>query len=470
VKKGLFTSYVAGITDKVHGERYSTIFSYFLPEYISALLLYSLPFFLDAAFISHLRSTSTYATLGATNNLIHFIIKLAEGFSVGTVILCGQFNGKDEYKKVGSVLRDAFWVTFIVGLSIASFFYFGAPWIYAWMNVPEKIITRGVPFLRLRAIAVFLTFVYMAFVGFLRGIKNVKVPMYTFVLGAVLFVFFDYLLIFGKFGFPAMGLQGSAVASVIQYTAMTGAIIFAIFFDSNNRKYGINLFSGFKQLSYIKELFFLSWPVVLDKATMAGAYVWLAKMIGPMGTASVAGFCVVKDMERFAFLPAIACAQVITFLVSNDFGAQKWHAIKSNIKKITFLASLMVFTTLLLFSLWPQKIIYLFDKKDGFTALASRVFPFLSILVFFDLVQLILSGALRGAGNVRIVMLVRLTIFLGYFIPVSYFFAHMNIQDQAIKLLLIYGSFYFGNAFMSLVYIHRLRGEKWKRPTIKENI
>ncbi len=466
MKKGILASYAAGITDKVHGERYATLFRYFFPEYISALLFYSLPFLLDAVFISHLRSTSTYATLGATNNLVHFIIKLAEALSVGTVILCGQFNGKGQFKQVGGVLRDAFWVTFIVGLSIATILYFGAYWIYAWMNVPEKIIVRGVPFLRMRAIAVFLTFIYMAFVGFLRGIKNVKVPMYTFVIGSLVFVVFDYLLIFGKFGFPEMKLQGSAVASVIQYAVMTLAIGLAIIFDSNNRKYGIQLFTGFKELSYIKKLFILTWPVLLDKAAMAGAYVWLAKMIGPMGKTAVASFCVIKDMERFAFLPAIACAQVITFLVSNDFGVQRWHAIKSNIKKAIFLASLMVFTTLLLFSLWPQKIIYLFDKKEGFTALASWVFPFLSVLVFFDLIQLILSGALRGAGNVRIVMLVRLVILLGYFVPFSYLLAHMNIQDPAVKLLLIYGSFYFGNAFMSLVYIHRLRGEKWKQPTI----
>jgi Na+-driven multidrug efflux pump len=86
----------------------------------------------------------------------------------------------------------------------------------------------------------------------------------------------------------------------------------------------------------------------------------------------------------------------------------------------------------------------------------------LSVLVFFDLVQLILSGALRGAGDVKVVMWTRLAVCIGYFFPVSYFLTNLPIADPALKFLLIYGSFYVGNGLMSIVYINRLRGAKWK--------
>lgn len=199
---------------------------------------------------------------------------------------------------------------------------------------------------------------------------------------------------------------------------------------------------------------------------MAVSYVWLGKMIAPMGTCGVAAFCAVKDMERFAFLPAIAFAQVITFLVSNDVGNQNWDAIKSNIKKVIFLASIMVLSILFILSLNPAYIIHIFDKKGEFTVMAARAFPVLSLLVFFDLLQLILSGALRGTGNMRIVMVVRFVICLGYFVPFSYLLSHWHIQNQLLKFVLIYGAFYFGNALMSIVYINRFRGEGWKKPTV----
>ena len=465
MKRGLLTSYVAGITDVAHGESYGTILRYFFPEFITNLLLYSMPFWIDAIFIGSLSSTSTYATLGVTNNFIHLIIKTAEALSIGTVVLSGQFNGMGEYKNVGRAIRDSFWVTCIVGLVFAGLLYFGAHAIYSWYGASEEIIHLGVPFLRLRAVGVFFMFMYLAIVGFLRGIKNTRSPMKIFIFGALVFVVFDYVFIFGKFGFPALGLQGSALATLLQYGCMLIVSIGYILFNEKNRKYGIELFSVFKDVSYIKRLMSLSWPVLLDKVTMAYAYIWLGKMIAPMGTCGIAAFCVVKDMERFAFLPAIAFAQVITFLVSNDLGNKNWQAIKNNIKKVIFLASIMVVTILILFSFKAEYIVNIFDRKGEFTELATGAFPLLSILVFFDLLQLILSGALRGTGNVRTVMKVRLVVCLCYFVPLSYILSQWHFQSQLIKFILIYGAFYLGNGLMSIIYINRFRSERWKKPS-----
>ncbi len=470
MKKGIVSSFKAGLIDTQHGEGYGRILRYFFPEFISALVLYSLPFWLDAYFVGQLESISMYATLGATNNLIHFIIKLAESISVGVVIMSGQFNGRQENHKVGRTVADTFWSTCFLGALISSFLFFGAHAIYVWYDVPQDMIAFGIPFLRLRAFSVFFIFLYMALIGFLRGVKNTKTPMVIFIIGSAIFLFFDYALILGNFGFPRMELQGSAVASLIQYGVMVLLVLGYILLNKQYRKYGIDLLKTIADRTYVKQLFFLSWPVMIDKATMAWSYIWLCKMINPMGTCTVAAFCVVKDMERFAFLPAIAFAQVITFLVSNDYGMRNWAAIKSNLKKICFMSSIAVFSVLFLFALNPAPIIRFFDRKGEFTLLAAYAFPILSVLVFFDLVQLILSGALRGAGNVRVVMYVRLAICLGYFVPLSYMISTIDFQSATLKFILLYGSFYFGNALMSIVYIGRLRGELWKVSSLQETV
>jgi len=201
---------------------------------------------------------------------------------------------------------------------------------------------------------------------------------------------------------------------------------------------------------------------LLDKAIIASAYIWLCKMIGPMGTSAVASYNVINHMERFAITPATAFATVITILVSNDYGVKNWQAIKSNLKKVIFLTSLMVLAILMFFSSYPTHIIGLFDRTGDFTDFAARAFPILSVLAYFDLLQLLLSGALRGAANVKTVMLTRMVVYLGYFVPVSYLLAHSPIQDQLVKFILIYGSFYVGSALMTIVYINRFRSENWK--------
>ncbi len=462
MKKETICAYLPDFVRTGYGEKYSTILRYFFPEVISALLLYSALSLFDSILIAHLRSTSTYATLGLTNSLLHTITKLAEAFSVSSTVLAGRFNGAKLYQEVGKTARDTFWITLLLGLFFTIVLYSSSQAIYFWYDVPESIRIIGVPFLRLKAISVLFSFVYLGFFGFLRGIKNTAVPMYSFLLGAVVFIFFDYALVLGKFGFPALELQGSAIASIAQNVTMTFALLLYILFDKNNRKYVICLLQPLRSPSYIKELITLSLPVAIDKVVFAASYAWLYATICPMGKYWAATYTAVRDMEKLAILPAIAFAQVITFLVSNDYANGNWDAIRSNIYKALFLSAGMVVPLLLVLSLWPSYFIALFDKKDAFTGLAACVFPIVSIFVIFDLMQLILAGALRGAGDVKTVMFVRLFVFISYFWPASYLISLMALPDT-LKFILLYGLFYLGTAFMSIIYINRLAGSGWQK-------
>jgi putative MATE family efflux protein len=467
MRQGLLSSFVAGIRE-TRGESYRSLFYYFGPEFITNLMVYSLPILLDAWFISALQSTPTYVALGATNTVLHLVTKIAEAFAVGTVVLVGVHNGAGDYENAGRALRDSFWTTCVVGIFVASFLWVFASDIYIWYGLDQEVIDLSIPFMHLRAIGVFLMFVYFSFVGFLRGIKDTKTPMLIYVIGMIFFVIFDYVLIFGEFGFPELGLQGSAIATIIQNGVMLVVVIAHMFLHPANGPYGITLFSSLRKPSEALRLIKVSVPVILDKAIVAIAYIWLCKMMSPVGTCGIAAFCVVKDMERLAILPAIACAQVITFLVSNSIGARQWDSVKANIKKVLLIAIVSVAFIFCFLMISPKTIISLFDKKGEFTCLASKAFPLLSILMFFDLLQLVLAGALRGAGDVRLVMVTRLIICFGFFVPVSWFFAHFPLHNEALQFVLVYGSFYVGSAMMSLIYIYRFRSGGWKSMLAKE--
>ncbi len=466
MKKGLFASYVTGVTDKVYGESSITLLRYFFPELITSFILYLFPLLLDLYFIGHLKSTPAYVALSTTNNMIHFAIKIAEAFSVGTVILAGQLNGALSYKGVGKATRDSFWVTTLLGILGSCMLYFGAPMVYRWYGVHESVAVFGVPFLRIRALGVLCMFMFFALVGFMRAIKNSYAPMIAFAAGAITFVICDYIFIFGKLGFSPLGLQGSAWASVVQYFVMFSLLIVWMFFDPRCRKYSVDLFAAWTEPTYMVHFLKVSWPIVLDKATLAGAYLWLNKMITPMGLQALATFSAIKDIERCAFLPAVACAQIITFLVSNDMGNNNALGIKPNIKRIILMATFFVFTMLALLYWQLESVLVLFDKSKEFTPFVVRVFPILSVLVFFDLVQLILSAALRGSGNVKLVMIVRLLVCLFYFVPMSYLISYLPIQDETIKFILVYGSFYIGNALMSVIYVNWFRSDAWKNSAL----
>src|SRR5690606_17961695 len=135
----------------------------------------SMPIWIDASFIAHLKSTDSYATLGVTNNFLHVFMKAAEAISVGTVILSGQANGHHEEKQLGTIVRDSFWLTCTIGLFFCLAVCIGAPYIYRWYGVCEEVVALGTPFLRIRALGVFFSFIFATLGGFLRGVKQTSV-------------------------------------------------------------------------------------------------------------------------------------------------------------------------------------------------------------------------------------------------------------------------------------------------------
>lgn len=448
------------------GVSYTRILRYFYPEFITALIIYFLPQFIDYYFICTLKSTNLYAIAGIVENFLTLFTKSAEGLLIGTVIISGYFNGLQEYKKAGYAFSDAFWTTMAIGACIAIALYYGVFLFFKFNSFTPEMIELGTPYLQVKAIGVFFLFLYFSLVGFFRSVKNTFTPMVIFATGNIVFVLCDYLFIFGSFGLPKLGLLGSAVAYLIQYIVMSCLMLVYIMWCKEYDKYEIS-FVPRVDFDRVKRFVLLSFPVVLDKVSIAFAYVWLGSCMAKLGATAGAAFSMVKLMERIAFVPAIALSQIVTFLVSNDLGKGRWDDIHGNIKKIVFLASLMVGLVLLISSLFPYGIVNFYGCAPEICSLVAVVFPGLSVLIMFDLLQLILSGALRGAGDVQTVMITRIIVIAGYFIPMTYVIEWLPLSTVAAKMLVTYATFLIGNGVMSIVYMLRFKQNHWKKQNIK---
>ncbi|MBA3751559.1 MATE family efflux transporter [Candidatus Dependentiae bacterium] len=451
------------------------LLSYFFPELITAWVLYIGLEIIDFRFIACIDVPSCSTTLAVSNNILHLITKVAEGFSVGMVILCGQHNGAQEYRRTGKILTTGIWMTAFIGGLIALSIYSNAHAIYSFYEVSDFVIDLGVPFLRIRVIGVFFSFIYFVLIGFLRGIKNTQAPMILFLLGALVFLYFDYALIFGAWGFPALGLKGSAIATVLQYAFMLCGALLYIFFSPHHKKYHLSLFSTMS-VPHMRELFRISWPVMIDKASIAFCPNLLTKLLGTTarlanlstGPLLLDSYTVLRIMERIGILPAVAFAQVITFLVSNDYKVHHFKAIKRNIVLVLALATLFVGFSTLLFCLWPTFFLSMLGKEKAYNSYIAYSLPYIAFTIFFDVTQLILSASLRGAADVKTVMWTRVLFTVFFFTPLAYGIAFMPIQNPLLKFVLLYSSAHLNFALMSFVYYLRLRWNTWKKQSIEE--
>jgi putative MATE family efflux protein len=468
VKEGTMRSFVLQTAEKIRsrGEPIRDIICYWLPEMITSMILVALPPLVDSYIVSNSQSITSYGALAMTSNFIHTLIKMAEGIPIASIAIIGRYNGAKEYPKCGKELGNTFWTTVIVGLALFVLILLSSTMIFRWLGVPEEMVPIGARFLMVRSCSIPLIFIFFSFVGFMRAVKNTKTPMVINMFVVATFILFEYSLVLGKFGFPKLDLTGAAIATIIQYTVMNLIALGYILLNTEYKKYFSQMFFTTFQPKRMLTILNLSWPILIDKISFASSYIWLSKMIATMGTYAITSYDVVKNLERFAFLPAVAFAQVITFLVSNRLGAKDPNGASANIKKVLMLTGITVSIALSILCIKAPSFIHLFDPKNEFTDFASIVLPVISILVIFDFVQVILAGALRGAGDVKAVMYGRFFSCLLFFWPISYLFSQMTSLKPSVRFVLIYGSHYLNAGVMGIIFLYRIMSHKWQEKDI----
>ncbi|MFH1254820.1 MAG: MATE family efflux transporter [bacterium] len=446
----------------IKGDSYKNIILYWLPEVVSVSILLAVPSIIDSLIIASLGSVTTFGALGMATNVLITLTKLAEAVPVASIAFIGRFNGSGDFKKCGEYFYNTFWITFILGISQFILILFGAKSIFKCLGVSDKMTNIGIPFLQLKSLGIILILSAMVFVGFMRAVKNTHIPMMLNIIGIVIFIFFDYALVLGKFGFAARGLIGSAIASIIQYTAMNAIALAYVLFNNNYRIYFPNFLKSCFDIKKITQIVSMSWPIIIDKTTISLSHLWLVTLITPMGKYAIVSYNVIRNLDMFAFIPVMASAQIITFLVSNKLGAKDIDGAIANIKKLLIITALTFIPVLIILSVGSHYFINLFDPKNKFTDFAVIALPFINLMAIFDGLQVVLAGALRGAGDVKVVMWGRFCVCAFFFGPVSWSISHLQIQSIIVKFTLVYSSFFVATAAISLIYIRRLRGNFWR--------
>lgn len=443
------------------GESYRAIIWYWLPELISATILVTLPVLLDNYLIGQLLSRSTYGALSNANTILHLLTKLAESIAVASITVIGSYNGSKEFKKAGAALGDTFWTTILLGFIPFIILFCFSTDIYIWLNVPQNMAVIGSPFLRLRAFGVFLSFLYLAFFGFMRGIKNTKTPMKIYLCGMSVFLLVDYMLVLGKWGMPQLGLMGSAIAHTCEYSLMVILAIIHIVTTPEYKKYFPVVFWRMFNRDGALRIVNMSWPIMLDKASLAVSLIYLQQLLNPLGKNVIAAASLIKDLERLALLPGIAFATVLTFLVSNSVGAHNIPGARANIRKVLLLTIISIISLVLILCIKPSIFMNFFDPRNKFAPFAISVYPVIAWFIVLDFVQLIFAAALRGAGDVLFVMITRVCCCVLFFWPISSWFASFQLANHSTQFILTYSSIYLTTGLMGIIFFLRLRSNRW---------
>ena len=396
--------------------------------------------------------TMAVAGLGFANQIFMIFMTSLFGMNSGGGILAAQYFGNKDYKN----LKRCLGITVIVG------FLFSLLFLFAGLFIPEavisvftndsKVIKIGADYLRIVAWTYPLVGVGFAFNIQLRAIGKTKYSFYSSVIGLLINVVINYVLIFGHFGFPAMGVRGAAVATVIARIISTFYIIYKLKLPIAGK---INELFDLSMDFFIKVMK-ISLPVFIHEILWVLGASMYVMIFGRMGTDFAAAVQVVKSISSLVLTLLFGLSSATSAIIGNEIGAgreDKAYDYSIILLKVAILSGVIIGAIVFIFS--PFILIHVNAKSYP---LAKEIVKAEVFVIFIKAISLqLLVGILRSGGDTLWTMFTDLIPLWFIAIPITYFSGLYSGLPVAIVYLLSCSD----EVIKIFPCVIRLRSRKW---------
>ncbi|MCK5862895.1 MAG: MATE family efflux transporter, partial [Candidatus Hydrogenedentes bacterium] len=298
------------------------------------------------------------------------------------------------------------------------------PFIFGLMNHTPEVTRLETQYFQIRLFSYFFIGCNTAVVGFFQAIDHPRIPMYTAIVGNAINLLLNYVLIFGHFGFPKLGVAGAAVATVIAI-ALQSILLLAIFLNSRfNREFGTRTTYQF-DWNRIRELVHVGLPAAISMfLDVANWWIFVAFIVGRFGAVQLAANTIALSFMHVCFMPAFGLNQGIAAIVGQWLGRRDIPRAKSRVYTAIKIATCYMMFMGITFGLFGGILIKnIFNTDNDVAWLGHKMLILAACFQAFDAVNIVCMGALRGAGDTRWMMY--MTFFMSYFVclPLAWFFA-----------------------------------------------
>ena len=320
------------------------------------------------------------------------------GFAIGVTPLIGISYGGNDFRKAASFFQNSLLLNLICAvlcmilmLLIGNFFNH--------LGQEEAVTTIARPIYRMLVLSFFPQMIFFSGRQFAEGIGNTRISMYITISCNILNIILNYLLIFGKFGCPALGAYGASIATFASRLAMAVGFMLVFCFHTSFRRYFL-FFSKMGFLwSRIKELIRISMPVALQIGMEMFAFSLCTIMTGWVDSNSLAANQITLSMAILTFMVVLGISSATTIRVSHQLGAGNFiGARKAGFASMHLALSFMMLTGIC-FIVFRNHLPLLFNDDTKVVAIAARLLIAAGIFQIFDGLQAVSMSALRGLAD-----------------------------------------------------------------------
>lgn len=389
--------FIKKFTDKFSKDMWSEIISITGPAFVE-LVMSTLFGMIDMIMVGQL-SPAAIAAVGLTNQPFMLLLAVFAAVNVGATTLVAWNIGAKDIKKACSVTRQVILVNIILGAGMSLIGVLSASYIVAFMGAAPDVFDTAVQYFQIIAAGLIFQAVTMGITAALRGAGETKTPMQYNIGSNLLNVFGNYVLIYGKLGFPKWGVAGAAVSTSLSRLVACLAGLYVIYLS---RKSVISLkHRGSYRLNFsiIKQIFSIGLPAALEQFVLQSGLIIFAKTVSGLGTISFAAHQIGLNISGLSFSPSMAFGVAATTLVGQSLGAGDEEKAKKYADIIHHMSVFVACSIGVAFLLFSHYMALLYTKDAVVAAAAGVILKILSLSLPGQSTQLTLAGALRGAGD-----------------------------------------------------------------------
>lgn len=325
------------------------------------------------------------------------------GVALGLTPLVGERFAQGNKQECKSLLHNALIFYTLLGLLVGVAQYAASPLLY-YLGQPVDVVDGAIPYYQMLAYSVPFMLFFFGFKSFLEGVGNTKVVMTITIVTNALNVWFNYLLIYGHWGLPAMGAEGAGLATTLSRVA-SAAMVFGYFLC---KKQYADYLKGFTlralRLERVRRLLSIGLPIAGQMFLESSAFVGTAVMIGWLGEVSLSANQIAITLGNCAFMVILSIGSAATIRISHCYGQRNKEELRLATHATYHLVLAWSLLASLVFILLRDDIPRLFTDNEEVIAITADLMFFVALYQLWDGMQNVSVGILRGLQDVKIIM------------------------------------------------------------------
>ena len=413
------------------------------PIFVETLLIMMLGA-VDTIMLSR-HSDSSVAAVGVVNQIIMLTFLVFEVINLGTSVLCSQYLGAKLQKKVVQVVGVSLLVNLVVGGVISLFLCLMNTTILGWMGLGPELMADGADYMRIVGAFAFFQAISLTLSASLRSANKAIYPMLVTVVVNILNIIGNYSLIFGKFGFPELGVEGAAISTAFS-RGVSMVILFIILFRKHIHRFPLAYFRPFPWIE-LRNLMKVGLPSAGEQLSYSSSQVVITFFINMLGVEALATRTYCVNIIMFVYLFSISMAQGGAICIGHLIGEKKPRA--------AFLLGKYVMKKSVMITFILSCILAVF----GHTIIRMGVIVLIidTVLEIGRPINIFATNALRAAGDVNYPFYVGLIVMWSVAVGGGYLFG----VHWAWGLCGMWVAFLLDENIRGIIFVRRWYSMKW---------